>query len=534
MEGYLYRRTRSNHAWVKRWFLLEDSTLTYYEDLNKKKRDSFSIDCNWHLKRITAKDRRHAFILTHEDENSLYLSAENDYEMDLWMEQLRDLIRSTDPKSFDFHSNNGQGYYQILNMHNDMARGLILTAQDLTKYYHDQVKQIMDRARRTNFADDDEVDLEEQVHEAKRAYYELSKKHFEVNKYDFRHFKYEVTLTKNSEGKLGLTLAESPRLGRVVIRDIDRPNLTKSCLSNSAKGDMSTHDAIVAIDNELVHTWTLPRIVQRLNEFRLKKGESIKIEFAREYFATGQEVVEKENLHDEFILYEHIKDREKETESELLKAAPVRVQPKQRSSIFNWAGIDPSQFKDDNDDDGDDSGQGDLPAAGGSKQFVKKVDKRRRSVLSSLTSGFSSYSDDMETAPPMSTINEEPNDTQNVPSPSPPSSHEVSSTDSISAAKHKILEAEVERLNSDNFDLECQVKKLNKKIKEEEDAIKNINTLEMKVETIEEENELLLQQVDGLEKELKTLRGLVSNRKYPLSASGFSEKMKRLQERVGM
>ncbi len=87
MEGYLNKKGRGDSSfgrrnWKKRWFILENQTLTYYEDLDLESGIPFTQKgltdiggCE--ISPITEADKKYTFVIKHPKRNSLYLQADD-------------------------------------------------------------------------------------------------------------------------------------------------------------------------------------------------------------------------------------------------------------------------------------------------------------------------------------------------------------------------------------------------------------------------------------------------------------------------
>jgi len=65
-------------------------------------------------------------------------------------------------------------------------------------------------------------------------------------------------------------------------------------IDDAAKGLLKVHDHIVSIDDENTVSWPLARVVQRLNDFRVPIGSTVKITFGRLVRKDGTEDKEED------------------------------------------------------------------------------------------------------------------------------------------------------------------------------------------------------------------------------------------------
>lgn len=87
MEGFLFKKGRGDSSfgrrnWKRRWFVLEDQLLTYYEDLDlttgvplSQKGMTDISGCE--IVPITEVDKKFAFVIKHPKRHSLYLQADD-------------------------------------------------------------------------------------------------------------------------------------------------------------------------------------------------------------------------------------------------------------------------------------------------------------------------------------------------------------------------------------------------------------------------------------------------------------------------
>ena len=78
----------------------------------------------------------------------------------------------------------------------------------------------------------------------------------------------------------GMVVVEEPRTGHVIIKTV-LPKMQLIYLSAAARGKMLENDRLLLIDEDDVSTWSLARVVQRLNDFRVSPGVTVELTFMR-------------------------------------------------------------------------------------------------------------------------------------------------------------------------------------------------------------------------------------------------------------
>ena len=93
----------------------------------------------------------------------------------------------------------------------------------------------------------------------------------------------EVLLEKGGPGVgLGMKVIENRNNGYITIKEVLPCILIKYISDNAMNGKLQLYDCLIMIDNENVTNWPLLRIIQRLNDFRVPIGKTVKLFFTRQ------------------------------------------------------------------------------------------------------------------------------------------------------------------------------------------------------------------------------------------------------------
>ena len=519
-------------AWKRRWCVLESRSLRVFESFDvptsrtKNLKDVIDLDSSWKVRCVTTESRDFAFILTHDDHSSWYMSAENQFELDLWLSELNIIILSSSPVAFDINAKSG--WYQLLDIAKDLQRPKPkpLTTDSLKNAFYAAVKSVQNKAKSNMKSQDvkDKFSMNEQINLLKRAYYAVYRKHFLMQAPVFRHQKYECNLTKSNDmpSKLGLTLAESPSTGWVVISSI-ADDVQVSGFTDPAIGRLRIKDAIYSIDGEVVGgdaglAWTLSRVVQRLNAVRVPPGSSVQIVFCRP-ISDAIEVTPHlaENLSDDYIVSMELTDP-------VSVAKDAKQSRERRGSLFSWSAAAAAADTSENVNKSSGPEQEAELVAQKSEGSRKTLLQRARASLSWANSA--ALTESMAAAATDSAENPSTNTVPAAHSHHNVRSHGVSSED------------ELHRLQQVNAALESRADMLRKKAESAEDSARKI-ALELAdaredLSAAQLSEQRLLEELTLLKKQLLVSNVHISNRSLPLSASGMHEKMARLHARYDL
>ena len=295
MEGWVNKKTRSDifgQVYKRRYIVLDSNNLITYEgyDLSTKtpigqKAGAVTLNgIEWSIERLRHKDHPYGLILSHSHLDSIFLSFEKGEQMALWMMAIKDALLKRDHTAFEL--GNLDCHYKILDLESFIQDDELPFSVDILNHAYRHTERKF-REEEKDSVDVTKMDLNINIHRAKRAYYALFEKHFGGNVSKRKtSLKFTVTVRKfATEGgaSMGFTLVESPSSTRVMVQSVDRENIMVSAISES----IEPYDELSTIDGEVVSAWPVGRIAQRLSSFHLPAGQSVDIEFTRRVRESG-------------------------------------------------------------------------------------------------------------------------------------------------------------------------------------------------------------------------------------------------------
>lgn len=276
MEGYLFKKGRGQSGflgrknWKKRWCVLEGQFLTYYEDFDIKSQKPTAKKgmvpvrgCT--VEAIDNKEKNFQFVLKHETRSPLFMSAENEKMKTTWMAALTRAAKTLHdgPVSIDFTE-----YYQIigLNMADNPTSSQINRAYRKTclKCHPDKGGDASEFKKVQEAFEILQSKLEEEEEE----------KLYEVIYYD-------AVIEKGPPGVgFGMVVVEDSKRQIISVKNVLATMNLKS-ITKESRGAVAKGDILVKIGDDDITNWTLARIVQRLNDFRVPVNTDIKLRFSR-------------------------------------------------------------------------------------------------------------------------------------------------------------------------------------------------------------------------------------------------------------
>lgn len=276
MEGFLFKKGRGQSGflgrknWKRRWCVLEGQFLTYYDDFDKnaqkptEKKGMVPVrGCT--VEEFKAKDKNFQFVLKHETRNPLYMSADDAKLMKTWMTALERAAKTLHdgPMSIDFTE-----YYSIFGL--DVAENP--TTSQLNRAYRKTcLKCHPDKGG--------DVNEFKKVQEA----FEIltSKLEEEEEEKLYKNIFFDAVIEKGPPGVgFGMVVVEDAKRQLISVKDVLKTMNLKSITAES-KGSVHKGDIIVKIGDDEITGWTLTRIVQRLNDFRVPVNSDIQLRFSR-------------------------------------------------------------------------------------------------------------------------------------------------------------------------------------------------------------------------------------------------------------
>lgn len=308
MEGYLLKKARGEASvfgrknWKKRWFILEGTYLTYYEKFSLEKDEPLnkkgtapvhgckvSVDNN--------SEKKFGFVLTHETRKPLYMAAETDKLRNTWMKALEKAASGqVGPITINFDE-----FFDVLGMDKNTS----YTHSDLNKSYRKAaLKHHPDKGGNV-----DEFKRIQEAFEILNARLEELEEEKLWTSLDF-----VAAVEKGPQGVgFGMVVVEDTKKAQVIAKRV-MPEIRLIRIDASSGGSIQPGDQIIRIDNDDISTWTLTRVVQRLNDFRAPIGTIVNFTFRRRVRIDGASKEKDENdfAEDERIFQEQEARRKKE------------------------------------------------------------------------------------------------------------------------------------------------------------------------------------------------------------------------------
>ncbi|GMI47955.1 hypothetical protein TrCOL_g8888 [Triparma columacea] len=280
MEGFLFKKARGEstfgrHNWKLRWFVLESTQLSYFEKFDNKGGKPIDVKGIYSTDGSTTKacshpEFKHAFMIEHPDRRPLLLAAETASLKSLWVKAINESAK-LEPGEIPGKENPERYMVQL---------GISMSRQrSLTKMTDEELESAFKfKAIQTDPQHGGSKENYDRVHEAYNMLVQLKKQRIEDKKHVLVHFSADIQKGPPGEG-----------FGMVVNVD-DRHNIfvkrVLSCIvmknaTHNAHGEIRVGDEILGIDGESTAGWTLARLVQRLNDFRVPVGSDVSIMFQR-------------------------------------------------------------------------------------------------------------------------------------------------------------------------------------------------------------------------------------------------------------
>lgn len=280
MEGFLLKKPRNStfgrKALHKRWFILEDHTLTYYEDFDLQNGLPVNLKGTVDVKGCEAvpvahDDKTFEFMIKVQNENALYVQAADSRTQNMWIKALSVASRGKPVKvEIDYDA-----CYQILKL--DPANHH--TSSEINRAY---------RKAALKSHPDKGGDLAE-FKKLQEAFDNIMTKLEEDQAAQYiETIKFEAVVEKGGQGVgLGMVVVEDVTKGTIKIKDV-LPGIIVKSLTAGAGGCIKREDALVKVGIDDVTNMPLSRVVQKLNDLRVPVGATIKLMFKRKIRKDGQ------------------------------------------------------------------------------------------------------------------------------------------------------------------------------------------------------------------------------------------------------
>mmetsp|Transcript_13569 Transcript_13569/g.26960 ORF Transcript_13569/g.26960 Transcript_13569/m.26960 type:complete len:806 (+) Transcript_13569:168-2585(+) len=280
MEGFLFKKARGEstfgrHNWKLRWFILESTNLSYYEKFDAKGNKPMDVKGIYPTDGCTIKEVQHpefknAFMIEHHQRNPLMVAAETENLKNLWMKAIKESSKLS-PGEIPGQEN-PEKYLETLGMPPNRQRSLTkLTDSELESAFKFKSLQ----ADPLHGGDQETFD---RVHEAYNMLIQLKKHRIEDKKHILVHFSADIKKGPPGEG-FGMVVNVDDRHNIFVKKVL--PCIAMSNATHNSQGEVRVGDEILGIDGESTAGWSLARLVQRLNDFRVPVGTTINLMFQR-------------------------------------------------------------------------------------------------------------------------------------------------------------------------------------------------------------------------------------------------------------
>ncbi|GMH66007.1 hypothetical protein TrST_g10180 [Triparma strigata] len=279
MEGFLFKKARGEstfgrHNWKLRWFILDSTNLSYYEKFDvkgNKPKDVKGIyptdGCT--VKEVNHPEFKHAFLIEHPKRNPLMVAAETDNLKSLWMKAIKESSKLS-PGEVPGREK-PEKYMEALGI-NDRQRSL-------TKMSDEELESAFKfKSLQSDPLHGGDQESFDRVHEAYTMLIQLKKHREEDKKHILVHYSGDIKKGPPGEG-FGMVVNVDDRHNIFVKKVL--PCISLSNPTHNAQGEVRVGDEILGIDGESTAGWSLARLVQRLNDFRVPVGTTINIMFQR-------------------------------------------------------------------------------------------------------------------------------------------------------------------------------------------------------------------------------------------------------------
>lgn len=282
MEGMLEKKgggstTFGRRNWKKRYFILQDNELAYYDTYDKERDIPMSLKGTIDLVGSTVKrsdahrDRKFVFEVKPKDGKSVLLCTEDDKPLHLWMKALKlAALGPIDPN--ELYGRLGLNPEEPVTM-DRLAQSYLAQSKNLRKDLHSDKLKLKKLQEAGQFL---KSNLEEE--EAR-------------NTSDVLRF--SAIISKGMVGiGFGMLLSEDPNLRQITVEEV-MPTMRLVFLDEVAEGSLQKGDILVSVGaNEDVTAWNLLRLKQRLAEFRVPVNTDVIFTFERRIPLPGTEKVE--------------------------------------------------------------------------------------------------------------------------------------------------------------------------------------------------------------------------------------------------
>jgi hypothetical protein len=283
MEGFLFKKalgesTFGRHNWKLRWFVLESTSLSYFESFDTSDNKPCDVKGIYPTNNCSVSDAehpefKHAFVVQHPSKNPLILAAETANLKNMWVRAIRDSSK-LDPGEFVGKENPAK-YMAALGIVGKDPR----VARSLSSVDEAELNSVFKfKALQNDPQHGGKQEDFDKIHKAYDTLVQLKRYREEDKKHVLVHYSASIQKGPPGEG-FGMVVNVDERHNIYVKKVLDCIVMTDA--THNAHGEVRVGDEILGIDGESTNGWTLARLVQRLNDFRVPVDSSVNIMFQR-------------------------------------------------------------------------------------------------------------------------------------------------------------------------------------------------------------------------------------------------------------
>lgn len=286
MEGFLFKKGRGDSSfgrrnWKRRWFVLEDQELYYFENFNLATDEPIISKGHVSIAKcscgpVAHRQKQNTFVISPPEGNEIQLYAADSKTMNLWIKEITAAARGERlPAVIDYGA-----CYETLGLSEEEEPS---PAEINRAYRKAALKHHPDKGG----------DLQD-FERIQAAFNGLMSK-LEEEEYEAQHdtIVYQVLLKKQSgDTGLGLVVEEDSQKRVIKIKSV-MAGIEIHSISSQAEGKLLPGDILLKVRNVEVLHMPLTRVAQKLNHFRVPVNTTVNLTFIRKVkkreFANGDD-----------------------------------------------------------------------------------------------------------------------------------------------------------------------------------------------------------------------------------------------------
>jgi hypothetical protein len=272
MEGWLEKKgggssTFGRRNWKVRWFILEGTKITYYENFDRAsgfpsnpKGEYDVLGCDADV--AFHKDKKFVFALLHPGRKPFYMNAEGERLRTAWIKAIKNAASGKKPGT-DYTE-----YFDVFGLTPATAPAL----SDVSRVYR----------RMALKAHPDKGGDPLEFKKIQEAFSMLQQKYDDEQELaEMKEMRFSCTIKKGGKGiGLGMVVVENQTTGFIVIKTV-LPTMNVTYIDASAGGSLESGDRLVKVGSNDTSKWPLLRLVERLGDFRCPVNQEVQMEFVR-------------------------------------------------------------------------------------------------------------------------------------------------------------------------------------------------------------------------------------------------------------